>query len=194
MLNLKKCMCWCSSIIELKNARSNIEILRIICIKLVLLHTIISRRTVNKTLNLFNSLTNSYSLQTERSEVRIPERARFSLLQNNPHQLWGPISLLLNRHWCSLPGVTRPVREVDYAPPPNTEVKNEWSYTSTPTVRLHGVGRDNFTFMILPPLNATIRVTYNVGKQTKRKYKLWHGPPLAPQSAVTLLRSTFYVT
>jgi hypothetical protein len=36
-------------------------------------------------------------------------------------------------------GVKRSGREVDYSPPSNAEVKNEWSYTSTPPMRLHGV-------------------------------------------------------
>jgi hypothetical protein len=30
------------------------------------------------------------------------------------------------------PGVKRPVREADHSPPFSVEVKNEWSYTSTP--------------------------------------------------------------
>jgi hypothetical protein len=30
------------------------------------------------------------------------------------------------------PEVKRPVREADKSPPSNVEVKNEWSYTSTP--------------------------------------------------------------
>ena len=29
------------------------------------------------------------------------------------------------------------------------KVKNEWSYTSTPPIRLHGLDRENFTFYIL---------------------------------------------
>jgi hypothetical protein len=33
----------------------------------------------------------------------------------------------------------RPGREADHSPPCCTEVKNEWSYTSTPPVRPHGV-------------------------------------------------------
>ena len=45
-----------------------------------------------------------------------------------------------------VPGVKRQGREVDHSPPFGTEVKNEWSYTSTPPVCLHGVDRDNFTF------------------------------------------------
>ena len=36
--------------------------------------------------------------------------------------------------------------EADYSPPPSAEIKNEWSYTSTPPIRHHNMGRDNFTF------------------------------------------------
>jgi hypothetical protein len=35
-------------------------------------------------------------------------------------------------------GVKRPGREADHSPPSSAEV-NEWSYTSTPPVRLHGL-------------------------------------------------------
>jgi hypothetical protein len=35
--------------------------------------------------------------------------------------------------------VKRPGRETDHTPPFSAEVKNAWSYTSTPPVRLHGV-------------------------------------------------------
>jgi hypothetical protein len=37
------------------------------------------------------------------------------------------------------PGVKRPWREADHSPPSSAEVKNAWSYTSTPPIRLHGV-------------------------------------------------------
>jgi hypothetical protein len=36
-------------------------------------------------------------------------------------------------------GVKRPGREADNPPPSNAEVKNAWSYTSTPLIRLQGV-------------------------------------------------------
>jgi hypothetical protein len=36
-------------------------------------------------------------------------------------------------------GVKRPGREADQSPPSSAEVKNAWSYTSTPPIRLHGV-------------------------------------------------------
>jgi hypothetical protein len=39
----------------------------------------------------------------------------------------------------SFPGVKRPGREADHSPPSSAEVKNTWSYTSTPPIRLHGV-------------------------------------------------------
>jgi len=37
------------------------------------------------------------------------------------------------------PGVKQRGREADRSPPPSVEVKNAWSYTSTPPTRLHGV-------------------------------------------------------
>jgi hypothetical protein len=36
-------------------------------------------------------------------------------------------------------GVKRPEREADHSPPSRAEVKNAWSYTSTPQITLHGV-------------------------------------------------------
>jgi hypothetical protein len=59
-----------------------------------------------------------------------------------PERLWGPPCLLSPIQWVpgalSL-GVKRPVRETDHSPPSSAEVKNAWSYTATPPVRLHGV-------------------------------------------------------
>jgi hypothetical protein len=37
------------------------------------------------------------------------------------------------------PRIKRPGREVNHTPPPSAEVKNGWSYTYTPLIRLHGV-------------------------------------------------------
>jgi hypothetical protein len=36
-------------------------------------------------------------------------------------------------------GVKRSEREADYTPPSSAEVKNAWSYASTPPISLHGV-------------------------------------------------------
>jgi hypothetical protein len=35
-------------------------------------------------------------------------------------------------------GALSPGREADHSPPYNAKVKNAWSYTSTPPIRLHG--------------------------------------------------------
>jgi hypothetical protein len=37
------------------------------------------------------------------------------------------------------PRVRQPEREADYSPPPSNEVKNAWSYNSSPPIGLHGV-------------------------------------------------------
>jgi hypothetical protein len=44
------------------------------------------------------------------------------------------------------PGVNRQGREVHHSPPSTAEVKNEWSYTSTPPVYLHGLDTASITF------------------------------------------------
>jgi hypothetical protein len=36
-------------------------------------------------------------------------------------------------------GTKRPGREADHSPPSNADVKNAWSYTSTPPIHFHGV-------------------------------------------------------
>jgi hypothetical protein len=53
---------------------------------------------------------------------------------------WGPPSLLSSAYQDLLPlGVKRPGREAYNSSPSSAEVKNAWSYTSIPPVRLHGV-------------------------------------------------------
>ena len=46
------------------------------------------------------------------------------------------------------PGIKKPRHKADHSSPSYAEVKNEWSYTSTPTIRFHDVARDNFTFRV----------------------------------------------
>jgi hypothetical protein len=51
--------------------------------------------------------------------------------------------------------VKRPGCEVNQSPTSSAEVKNEWSYTSTPLICLHGIDRDNFVFKgRVVPVNA----------------------------------------
>jgi hypothetical protein len=52
------------------------------------------------------------------------------------------------------PGVKRPAREADHSPPSSAEVKNAWSYNSTPQYVFIAwclvKHRDNFTFTSVP--------------------------------------------
>ena len=66
---------------------------------------------------------------------------------NRPGWLCGTFSLLFGWYRGSFPGVQRPGRRVDHSPPSSPQVKNEWSYTSVTPISLHGVNRDDFTFL-----------------------------------------------
>ena len=68
-------------------------------------------------------------------------------LKCDAHRLRRPHSLLFRD---LPPGVKRPGREGDHSPPSVADVKNSWSYTSTPPTRLH-VG----TRATLPALRYT---------------------------------------
>jgi hypothetical protein len=56
---------------------------------------------------------------------------RMALVPTQPPIQWVPGALSLE---VKLPG-----READHSPPSSAEVKNAWSYISTPPIRLHGV-------------------------------------------------------
>ena len=70
---------------------------------------------------------------------------RFISALKLPDRLWGPPSLLFDGTWGSFLAVNRPGRGADHSPPCRAEVKNVWSYTSTPSICLHGVEKDKFT-------------------------------------------------
>jgi hypothetical protein len=57
--------------------------------------------------------------------------SRTALGPTQPPIQWIPGALSL--------GVKRPGREADHSRPSSVEVKNAWSYTCTPPIRLHGV-------------------------------------------------------
>jgi hypothetical protein len=46
------------------------------------------------------------------------------------------------------PAAKLPGHEVNHPPPSSAVVKNDWSYTSTPPIHLHGMHRDDFIFTI----------------------------------------------
>ena len=76
-----------------------------------------------------------------------PSRSTRFYSPKRPDRLWGPPSLLLNGYRVSFPRVKWPLREVNHSPPSSAEVKNKWSYTSTPPICIHGVDRENFNFV-----------------------------------------------
>ena len=55
-------------------------------------------------------------------------------------------------------GVELPGCEVNHPPSTSVEVKNEWSYTSTLPIWLHGVDMENFSSRAFP--ESSIEVTY----------------------------------
>jgi hypothetical protein len=85
-------------------------------------------------------------LRAGRSGIRVPaEAGNFCLYHRVPTQppiQWVPGTLFL--------GVKRPDREVDHSPPSSAEVKNAWSYTSTPLMLLRGVVLSKSTGTNLP--------------------------------------------
>jgi hypothetical protein len=62
--------------------------------------------------------------------------------------LWDPPNLIFNRHQGPFLGTKWPGCEVNHSLPCCVEVKNGWSYTTTPTPCLHSMERDNFTNII----------------------------------------------
>jgi len=48
-----------------------------------------------------------------------------------PYRFWVPEALTQK--------IKRPVFKANHSPPYSAKIKNEWSYTTTPPIRLHGV-------------------------------------------------------
>ena len=78
-----------------------------------------------------------------RSGVRIHAGARDFSLQKRPDWLWAPRSPKFIGYRLYFPEVKRLGREAEHPQPSSAEIKNEWSCTSSPSICLHGTGRDN---------------------------------------------------
>ena len=57
-------------------------------------------------------------------------------------------NILFIGYWIYFPGEQGPRLEINHSLPSSAEVKNEWSYTSTPPTRLHGLDLDTLLFFI----------------------------------------------
>jgi hypothetical protein len=109
--------------------------------------------------------------------------SRTALGPTQPPIQWVPGALSL--------GVKRPGREADHSPPSSAEVKNAWSYTSTPPYAFMAwclvKHRDNFTFtrLLWNPLSPIPCVTF---RNKLIFYGEVSGPRLTPRRRTTLCR------
>jgi len=75
-------------------------------------------------------------------EITALNTIRKELFSELPDRPWSPSpSLLFNEYQGSLPEIQRLRPEADHLHPSSANVKNEWSYTSTPPINLHGTDR-----------------------------------------------------
>ena len=81
------------------------------------------------------------------SGVRIHAGARDLSLQKRPDWLWAPRSPLFSGYRVCFPDVMRLGREAVHPHPSSAEIKNEWSYTSSPPICLDDTDRDKICSM-----------------------------------------------
>jgi hypothetical protein len=80
-----------------------------------------------------------YGLDDRDSRIRFPAGLGIFLFTTAFRTVLGPTQPPIQGVPGALSlGVKLPVRETDHSPPASAEVKNEWKYTSTPPIRLHG--------------------------------------------------------
>ena len=86
-------------------------------------------------------------LRISRFGVRMPQGARdFYVSQNVPTGCEAQTACYAMGTML-LPGVQQLVHEVDHSYPPTAKVRNRWSYISTLPICLHGVVKENLTFL-----------------------------------------------
>jgi len=66
-----------------------------------------------------------------------------------PYRLWGPSRLIFSGYRRSLFSVKAAGPWTEPLPRYSAEIKNEWSYTSTPPACLHGVDRDSLPLTVI---------------------------------------------
>ena len=88
-------------------------------------------------------------LQNIRSGVRISAGTRDVSLLKCADQLWNPPSFPCSGYWGCFSGKQHPKRDLNHLFPTGTEVKNEWSYTSTPPYVSVARTEKNVTFYVV---------------------------------------------
>jgi len=84
-----------------------------------------------------------------RSGWRIAADAWDLLFSKTPTPAPTPTQPHIQRAPGSFPGVKWPGSQIDHSPPSSVKVKNWRSYTSDPSIWLHGVDREDFTFLCI---------------------------------------------
>ena len=78
----------------------------------------------------------------------------------------GPPNPIFNENWNPFSGVNYESGKIGNSSPFIVEVENEWSYTSSPPMCLHGMDRENFTFT-----ESVIMETVNILSNTTILYE-----------------------
>ena len=108
-----------------------------------------------------------YSDCTVQASNPIRDKGLFSS-PTHPDQLWGPTSLIFSGFQPSFLGIKWVGPDDDHSPPSSIEVKNEWSYTSTPLVYLLGMDRD-FTFFFFYEFDPSVFIfSYSIRRKSLR--------------------------
>jgi hypothetical protein len=81
----------------------------------------------------------------------LSKNTRLAVVCTQPPSQWTP---------AFFPGGKATGREVDHSPSSGAEVKNEWNYTSVPSICLYGVDRDTFTFNFMFEFPCIISLYY----------------------------------
>jgi hypothetical protein len=93
------------------------------------------------------------------------EASVFSIKSRTPLR---PPSLQFNQYCGSFLEVRLPGREADCSSPSIAKLKNEWSYNSTPRVRLYFVYRDGCTFVMAYFYSSLTSALDGGGRSTPR--------------------------
>ena len=116
----------------------------------------------------------AYSTRAGRSGLQTLARARyFSLLHTRPGWLWGPHSFPFNEYRRPWLWVKRPEPDIDLSIKFISDVTNEWSFNTAPSLRIWGVQTDKFTFSQLSDKSLWLFLCLQCGKKVKGKGRLW---------------------
>jgi len=92
------------------------------------------------------------TLKTKKAGLDFGQGREAFLFSKEPIKFLGPTQLPIK--WAQ--GLQLPRSETDHSPPPRTVLKNNWDYTSTSPIRLHGLHTDSVVSKLLihPILSA----------------------------------------